>query len=266
MISEIGDSAPTALQAIKLLATYLSNEAQRVRPQRRASAPTPEAPSGPLTPVAVPASQPSVLASLEALLSDAAVGNNHTVLLCAASVYAREGNYPEALKACNAVPHLELLALCVQILLAMDRPDVAERSVKQMAALDDDATLTQLAGAWVNLALGGVKLTDAAYTFQELGDKYCWTPKLHCGAAACRMAQGAWDEAEKELMEALTKDGKDTETLANLIVCNLHLGRRGGSKLRTHLAQLRAVAPQHALLAKQAACEAAFDAAAAALG
>jgi coatomer protein complex subunit epsilon len=155
------------------------------------------------------------------------------------------------------------MALCVQILLKMERPDVAEKTLRQMASLDDDATLTQLAGAWVNLALGGSKVTDASYVFQELGDKHTWTPKLYNGAAVCAMAQGQWDDAERALLEALTKDGKDTETLANLIVVGMHLGRRGGAKLRTYATQLRAVAPQHALLAKQAALEEAFDAAAA---
>ena len=38
------------------------------------------------------------------------------------------------------------------------------------------------------------------------------------------MHQGQWEEAEKDLMEAVTKDGKDPETLANLVVVNLHLG------------------------------------------
>ena len=201
--------------------------------------------------------------ALERLRADPAVSKNHTLLLCVASVFAREGNYPEALKACNAVAHLELQALCVQILLAMDRPDVAERTVKAMVAVDDDATLTQLAGAWCNLGLGGgAKVTEAAYAFQELGDKYVWTPKLHCGAAVCHMHQGQWDEAEKDLMEAVTKDGKDPETLANLVVCNLHLGRRASAKLRTYLAQLKAVAPQHPLLAKMALLEGNFDVAA----
>ena len=107
-------------------------------------------------------------------------------------------------------------------------------------------------------------MQDAAYAFQELADKYTWTPKLYNGSAACRMCMGLHDEAEKDLLEALTKDGKDAETLANLIVAGMHLGRRGGAKLRTYMTQLRAVAPQHALLAKQAALEEAYEAAAAA--
>lgn len=52
-----------------------------------------------------------------------------------------------------------------------------------MSSVDDDATLTQLSTAWTGLALGGAKVQEAAYVYQELGDKYTWTvrslAKLH---------------------------------------------------------------------------------------
>ena len=47
------------------------------------------------------------------------------------------------------------MALCVQCYLKMDRPDQAEKQAKTMAGVDDDATLTQLATAWVNVYLVG---------------------------------------------------------------------------------------------------------------
>jgi len=106
-----------------------------------------------------------------------------------------------------------------------------------MKAIEDDATLTVLAEAWVDCYLvrhqvggaaaavrhaplmharsaplggargrqGGDKYKEAFFIYQELAQKYAVTVKLLNGQAVCHMLQGKYSEAEDLLMEALER-------------------------------------------------------------
>lgn len=230
VISEISDDAPMGLLAVKLLAQYLSNALPKEK----------------------------VLAKLSEWMSDTVMKTNPMVCLVAGTIYCHEENHVEALKCCHAGATLDMMSLCVQVYLLMNRPDKAEEQVKAMSAIDDDATITQLATAWTGLAQGGAKVQDAYHIFQELGERHQWTSLLHNGSGACNMRMDRYDEAERDLLDALNKDANNPTTLANLISCQLHLRKPVGR----YVSQLKMTDPEHALVKEAEAAEEAFDRAA----
>lgn len=225
VIDEINSSAPTPLQAVKLLAMYMTGDKE------------------------------AALSSLKEWLSDAAISNNPVLKLVAGTMYMYEQDYIEALNQTHSGGTLELYALNVQIYLKMHRSDHAEKQLKVMQQIDEDHTLTQLANAWINLAVGGSKIQEAYLIFQDFCDKYQQTVTILNGKAISSMHMGKFDEAESVLLEALNKDAKDADTLANLVVCNLHLGKPANR----YLSQLKNYYPEHLLVKRVSAAEDNFD-------
>nr|KJB29789.1 hypothetical protein B456_005G119100 [Gossypium raimondii] len=177
VINEIDSAAATPLQAVKLLALYLSN----------------------------PHDKESTIASLKEWLADPAIGSNAVLRLIAGIVFMHEEDYIEALKHTNAGGTMELHALNVQIFIKMHRSDYAERQLRVMQQIDEDHTLTQLANAWLNLAVGGSKIQEAYLIFQDFSEKYPMTGLILNGKAVCCIHMGNFDEAETLLLEALNK-------------------------------------------------------------
>ena len=127
---EVGADAPASLQAVKLLATYLSSPRD---------------------------AKETCLLQLKEWLADANAANNWHLQVIAATVYCAEADYKSALGAIHQSSQLDCMALVAHIYLAMQRPDLAKKQLGLLQEADDDATLTKLVAAWVALRRGATR-------------------------------------------------------------------------------------------------------------
>ena len=100
---EVGADAPASLQAVKLLATYLSSPRD---------------------------AKETCLLQLKEWLADANAANNWHLQVIAATVYCAEADYKSALGAIHQSSQLDCMALVAHIYLAMQRPDLVDKAMQ----------------------------------------------------------------------------------------------------------------------------------------
>lgn len=217
VMASIPDSAttPVSLTAVKLLATYLSGGDKEM-----------------------------IELTLKEWLADPSSSENPHLLLVAGIIFSHEGKYSDALSALTKGNTLEHHLYIVHLYLKLDRLDLAHKQVQAMRRIEEDSTLTQLAQAWVLTLKGGEKADEATLHFQELSDRFGATPLLLNGAAAAFMAMKNYVEAERLLLDALSKDQTNQDTLINLVAVSSHLNK----PYQQYVIQLQQVAPTNAWL------------------
>uniref|UniRef100_A0A336MJG1 Coatomer subunit epsilon n=1 Tax=Culicoides sonorensis TaxID=179676 RepID=A0A336MJG1_CULSO len=178
-------------------------------------------------------------------------------VIAAATVYYNEENYEAALKILHTADSLECKALQIQTLLKINRPDVAKKVYQQMQEKDDDATLTQLAHAWLSIEIGGEKLQDAYYIFQDFVDKFSSSVQLLNSQAVCNIGQQKYEDADGLLREALEKNSTNYDTLVNLITASQHLEK--GENVNRNLSNLKDSHPDSPLITDYVKKENDFD-------
>lgn len=163
--------------------------------------------------------------------------------LATAIVYYHDGQFENALKILHGSTNLESMALVVQCLLRLNRIDLAKAHVAKMQEISDDATLTQLAQAWVALSSGTEQLQDAFHIFQEFCEKFKPTPLLLNGQAVSHLGMERYEEADGLLRDALAKKHNDYDALINSMVL-AHLTGKSQETVSRYWEQLKQFHPK----------------------
>jgi len=233
-------NAPTAIQAVKQLATYLATEDDH---------------------------KEMIIDTIKDWLSSPELQKDPTLRILSSQIYLMHGMTKEALAlVANDAENLEKLSMCVLIYLKIDRSDLAQKTLKAMQDLDDDDTLTQLATAWVGLsgnAPAEAKVTEAAFLLQELMEKFGPSVPVLNALAVADMHQRNYSNAfqyTKQARDLAIKLGlrPAAETLLNSIVCLQHL-RKGTDVIQKIQAELIQNYPNHPWLKKQKEMDAIFE-------
>ncbi|KAI9471765.1 hypothetical protein LPJ78_001964 [Coemansia sp. RSA 989] len=202
----------------------------------------------------------AITKEIDELAKDTDNLSNAVFVAVAAQVYIGAQKYDDAFKILHVQPRsLECVAMTVSGYLAIHRVDLAQKLIEQVRSWSEDAPIAQLAEAWTNLHVGGAKLTEAYYIFEELAQAASVkTPSLLNAMAVCKLHLKQYPEAISFLQEAQQLDANDPNVLANLFIC---ASLTGETESKTqYRSQLEQTAPNHPFVVAMEAKSVEFDA------
>lgn len=178
----------------------------------------------------------------------------------AAIMYIHENQFEEALRVLNKTNDLECQAIQVYIFLRISRLDLAKKVIAAMAEKNDDDTLTQLAQAWFNLELGGEKLQDAHYIFDDFKDKFAPSVLLLNNLAVCALGQQKFDEdTSGYLRDGLDKEANNYDLLVNFIYFSQQTDKNSEQVINRYLSLLKETCKNSELVEELEKKETEFD-------
>lgn len=185
----------------------------------------------------------------------------HVVWRVIASImYIHENQFEEALRILNGTNDLECQAIQVYILLRINRLDLAKKVLAAMTEKNEDDTLTQLSQAWFNLELGGEKLQDAHYIFDDFKDKFAPSVLLLNNLAVCALGQQKFDdETSSYLRDGLDKEPNNYDLLVNFIFYSQQTDKNAEPVINRYVSLLKETCKDSELVEDLAKKEAEFD-------
>lgn len=186
----------------------------------------------------------------------------HVVWKVIASImYINENQLEEALRVLNGTNDLECQAIQVYVYLKMCRLDLAKKILTAMSEKNDDDTLTQLAQAWLNIEIGGEKLQDAHYIFDDFKDKLSSSVLLLNNLAVCAIGQHKFVEEEtgNYLRDGLDKEPNNYDLLVNYIFLSQQTDKNAEVTVNRYLSLLKETCRSAELVDELSKKETEFD-------
>ena len=162
--------------------------------------------------------------------------------IVASSIYTKEKLYSNGLRVLHQLDTLPAIFAQINILILMNRLDLAERHLKLMQSKDDYATLTLLATAHVRLAKGSAR--EAHDIARELEDKYRATTLLKNIQTAASILLEDYDNAKLSCESSLDLDNDNLEALINMIYI-LSKSKTSSDIKDRHFDLLKTLYPDH---------------------
>lgn len=157
---------------------------------------------------------------VDQLKSLASSDANTTAQLTAAQVCLASDDTASAWNFVSNATTPEMMACKLQILLKLDRPDLAQQQLSLMKKENEESVLGELASVYLQLYQGSSQAGDAEHTLNALTEQYGPSVFLLNLLAAALAVQGDYAAAETKLTEALKDFGEiqpQHETYTNLI-------------------------------------------------
>lgn len=246
VFSQVDASSATALQAVKLLATYTEANDEQAKEL-------------------VISQLEEFVASLADVVGEGAA---RSLRVIAAQIYVQDGKLKEALQLLYRASSIEELLWLTDIHLRNNRVDLAAKSVERMNHADDDHPLTLLAGAWLgiqqaNQGQGQEKAQEAQSLLQELQERFGASPILSDLLGVCQLHSADWSGAFgafKESRELSMQNGWPVQasTLVNSLVALQQLGKPPQIIQKVE-GELRRTCPEHPYLSGKTSQEAEFE-------
>jgi len=228
VFEDIKSNAPVPLQAVRLYCELLSN----------------------------PANMERVQSQLEVWRGQGSF-EDPIVQVISSLIYAKDSKNDLSFSVLVPPRSLEAHSIIVHHYLSINRADLAIRELNRMKEIQDDAIITQLSRAWVNLD-SREKCEDAVMSFQELIEKYGQSVLLLNGYAVANIHLKNYEKAEKILLDALLLDKNSVTTKLNLFICSSYLGKPK-DKLSRDLSQIAHLSPNHPWIKQQQEMELNFE-------